>query len=72
MNTCHQQSNSRVWKDPIVEEVRNAGAKLAEECGYNLHNFADMLRRHQKESNWPIVSIDHFTKTKVKKDANTR
>ena len=59
-------------KDPIVEEVRNAGAKLAEECGYNLHTFADMLRRHQKESNWPIVSIDHFKKAKVKKVAKSR
>jgi len=53
-------------KDPIVEEVRNAGAKLAEECGYDLHAFADMLRRHQGEANWPIVSVDYLKKLKVK------
>jgi hypothetical protein len=55
-----------MWKDPVVEEVRDAGAKLAEECGYDLHVFADMLRRNQKESNWPIVSADHLKKLKMK------
>jgi hypothetical protein len=55
-----------MWKDPIVEEVRNAGARLAEECGYDLHAFADMLRRHQSESNWPIVSVDYLKELKVK------
>ncbi|MEK7204948.1 MAG: hypothetical protein AAB254_05505, partial [candidate division NC10 bacterium] len=50
----------------IVEEVRDAGAKLAEECGYDLHVFANMLRRHQKEANWPVVSIDYLKKLKMK------
>lgn len=53
-------------KDPIVEEVREAGAKLAEESGYDLHAFAEMLRQNQKKSDWPTVSIDYFKKLKVK------
>jgi hypothetical protein len=54
-----------MWKDPIVEEVRDAGAKLAEKCGYNIHTFADMLRQHQKEINWPTVSKDYIKKLKT-------
>jgi len=54
-----------MWKDPIVEEVREAGAKLAEKCGYNLHVFADMLRQHQKEANWPTVSTEYVKKLKT-------
>jgi len=53
-------------KDPIVEEVREAGAKLAEESGYDLHDFAEMLRQNQKKSDWPTVSIDYFKKLKMK------
>ena len=52
-------------RDPIVEEVRDAGKKLAEECGYDVHIFADMLRRHQKEANWPIVSLDYLKKRNI-------
>lgn len=56
-----------MWKDSIVEEVREAGANLAKECGYNLHTFADMLRRHQKQIDWPIVSRKDLEKLRVKK-----
>jgi len=51
-----------MWKDPIVDEVRMAGAKLAEECGYDLHVFANMLRQNQKESGWLIASADYLKK----------
>ena len=54
-------------KDYIVEEVREAGAKLAEACGYNIHAFAEMLRKHQKETNWPTVSINQVKKSKQKR-----
>lgn len=37
-----------MWKDPIVEEVRNAGDKLVKEAGNNLHNFCEMLRKKEK------------------------
>lgn len=33
--------------DPIVKEVRDAGAKLAEEAGYDLHRFFENLRKAQ-------------------------
>lgn len=56
-----------MWEDPIVEEVREAGANLAKECGYNLHTFADMLRRQQKQINWPIVSMEDLEKLREKK-----
>ena len=59
-----------MWKDSIVEEVREAGAKLAEECGYDLHAFANMLRRHQKKDNWPVASVDHLKKPESRKVAS--
>jgi len=31
-----------------------------------IYAFADMLRRHQGEANWPIVSVDYLKKLKVK------
>jgi len=37
--------NKRVWKDPIVEEVRAAGAKIAKECGYDLRKMIKRFRR---------------------------
>ncbi len=58
-----------MWKDPIVEEIRDAGAKLAEECGYDLHAFADMLRKHQKDANWTIVSVDYLKKLRMKTES---
>ena len=37
-----------MWKDPIVEEVRKAGAELSEEAGHNLHQFCENLRTQQR------------------------
>jgi len=48
-----------MWKDPIVEEVREAGAKLAKKCNYDLKKFAQMLRAGEKRSKklgWKFVS----------------
>ena len=36
-------------KDPIVEEVRRAGDKIARECGYDLHRFCERLRQTERE-----------------------
>ncbi len=36
-------------KDPVVEEVRRAGAKLAKKAGNNLHKFCEELRKAEKE-----------------------
>ncbi len=38
-----------MWKDPIVEEVRNAGAKLAEEANNDLHQLCKNLQKKQEE-----------------------
>ena len=34
-----------MWKDPIVEEARSAGRKLAEQAGNNLHKLCEALRK---------------------------
>ncbi|OHB73985.1 MAG: hypothetical protein A2Z25_05670 [Planctomycetes bacterium RBG_16_55_9] len=41
--------------DPIVKEVREAGAKLAAEAGYNVHRFFERLREVQKKYAKPLV-----------------
>ncbi len=41
--------DSWMWKDPIVEEVRAAGAKIARECDYDVHKMAERFRRIEKE-----------------------
>ena len=46
--------------DPIVEEMRNAGRKIQEECGNDLHKYFEMLResekRHRKEG-WKYADL---------------
>jgi hypothetical protein len=41
--------------DPIVTEVRDAGAKLAAEAGYDVHRFFENLRNVEKECTKPLV-----------------
>lgn len=48
--------NKKMWKDPIVEEIRKAGAKLAEKCNYDFNKFSKMLKEHQKNSDKVIIS----------------
>jgi len=38
-----------MFRDPIVEEVREAGAKLTEEAGNDLHRLCENLRRKEQE-----------------------
>lgn len=45
-----------MWRDPIVEEVRNAGAKLAEKCGYDFHKFSIMIKEHQDKSDRKVIT----------------
>ena len=47
-----------MWKDPVVEEVRLAGEKIAEECGYDLHAMAQLLKQKQGESSQRISRKD--------------
>lgn len=41
--------------DPIVKEVREAGAKLAAEAGDDVHRFFENLRRVEKKCDKPLV-----------------
>ncbi|MBI5075107.1 MAG: hypothetical protein HZB62_08100 [Nitrospirae bacterium] len=42
--------NNIMWKDPIVEEVRKAGAELAKKSNYNLQSMLQSLRENEKKS----------------------
>jgi hypothetical protein len=53
-----------MWKDPIVEEVREAGKKLSEKCGNDVHEFAKMIRLAEKKrekEGWKFVSKKDIT-----------
>jgi len=41
---------------PIVETVRKARAKLAQECGNDLSTLLDLLKRQEKASGRPTRS----------------
>jgi hypothetical protein len=45
-----------MWRDPIVEEVRQAGVELAKRANYNLHTFLENLRKNEKKRKAKIVS----------------
>ena len=54
-----------MWEDPIVKEVRKAGAKLAEECNYDLHELGEMLREHEEEykkQGWKLTTKEELEK----------
>jgi len=42
-------------RDPIVKQVREAGAKLAAEAGYDVHRFFKNLREVEKKCDKPLV-----------------
>ncbi|MGO9377502.1 MAG: hypothetical protein ACLPN1_18305 [Dissulfurispiraceae bacterium] len=39
-----------MWKDPIVQEVRKAGADLAKNSNYSLQGLFATLRNNEKKS----------------------
>jgi len=41
--------------DPIVQEVREAGKRLAAETGNDVHRFFDKLRQAQSQYGKPLV-----------------
>lgn len=45
-----------MWKDPIVEEVRNAGKELQRQANNDLHTFFENLRKNEKKHKGKIVS----------------
>lgn len=42
--------------DPIVKEVREAGANLAAKAGYDVHRFFENLREAEKNYGKPLIS----------------
>jgi hypothetical protein len=49
--------------DPIVKEVREAGAKMAEACNFDVHAFFEMIREHERESiskGWKMAAIENI------------
>ena len=46
-----------MWIDPIVEEVRKAGDKLARQADYDLHRFCERIREHEKQYADRLVTL---------------
>lgn len=46
-----------VWKDPIVEEVREARQDHASKFGNDLNAIAKDLKRHEKDKTRKVVSF---------------
>ena len=44
--------------DPVVQEIRRHGARLAEECDGDVHRMAERFRREQAEHAHRIVRRD--------------
>ena len=38
-----------MWSDPIVEEIRQAGEKIAAECGFDIARMSERFRKNQSE-----------------------
>lgn len=45
-----------MWEDPIVKEIRTAGAKLLEACEGDLRKLAEKLRANQAKHPEKIVN----------------
>ena len=45
-----------MWQDPIVKEVRDAGAELAKKNHYKLQDLLQNLRDNEKKSQARIAS----------------
>ncbi len=45
-----------MWKDPIVEEVRSYGNKIAKKCNNDFHKMCEYLRKKEKRHKTKLVS----------------
>ena len=55
-----------MWNDYIVDEVRLAREKLAEECGFDPHRAGEMIRKNQaerKKQGWKIITKEDLLYT---------
>ncbi len=57
-----------MWEDPVVKEVRAAGAKLLEACGGDLRKLAKQLRANQAKHPGRIVDKTQMLQTAEKKN----
>lgn len=46
--TTWKKGDLKLYEDPIVKEVREAGALLAKKSDYDVHKFFEQLRKTQK------------------------
>ena len=46
-------------KDPVIDEVRKAGEKLAQTAGYDIHDFFDLLRQGERRHATRVVHQLH-------------
>lgn len=46
-----------VWKDPIVEEIRNVREAHAKQFGYDLKAIVRDLKKHERQGNREVVSF---------------
>ena len=53
-----------MWKDPIVEEVRAARQKIAEQCGYDLHRILERDREVLKKWKGKVVTRKELLKSR--------
>lgn len=60
----HPKSETRPWKDEIVEEVRLARERLFADCDFDLDKLADRLRREQQASGRAAVTFPRRIPTK--------
>ena len=44
-----------MWEDPIVKEVRQAGAELARKASNDIHTFFEHMRKAQENYRGKIV-----------------
>ena len=58
-----------MWKDSVVEEVRNSGKKIQNECSNDLHTFASRLKKNTgklKKEGWTVVGKKQVLKARCK------
>ncbi len=61
-----------MYSDPIVEEVREAGAKLAEKAGYDIHAFFRLLREAERDYKKPLINTPPVASEATQKSSDHR
>ena len=59
-----------MWEDPIVEEVRKAGAEIAKECDYDMHKYFERIKKGTeklRKNGFKIVTKEDLLEMAAKK-----